>query len=109
MIRRRLQSSVNLPQTITFPVADIGSDHDLVMMTFCLRLKRAPLQTSKRMKYNIDGLKAPNLMQQFNAILGGKFHQFTDLMHTDIDVDRLTLSTQQQKFYGNAKAKRNRG
>ena len=38
MIRKRFRSSVNFPQTRSFPAADIGSDHDLVMMTFRLRL-----------------------------------------------------------------------
>ena len=73
----------NIPQTRTFPEADIGSDHHLVMMPFSLRPKRAQHQTSKRITYNIDGFKSPNLMQQFNAVLGGKFL-------TDTDVDKLT-------------------
>ena len=72
------------------PAADIGSDHDLEMMTCRLRQKIAQQQTSKRMKYNVDVLNSPNLMQQFNAVLGGKFRQLIDLTDTDVDVDELT-------------------
>ena len=90
MIRKRCPPSMNFPQTRTFPLADIGSDNDLVMMTIRLRLKRPQPQTSKRMKYNLDGLKSPNLMQQLNAVLGEKFHQLIDLTDTDVDVEKLT-------------------
>ena len=33
-------TSVNTAKTRSFPGADIGSDHDLVMMSFRLRLKK---------------------------------------------------------------------
>ena len=39
MIKRRFQTSVNIAKTRSFPGADIGSDHDLVMMTFKFHLK----------------------------------------------------------------------
>ena len=47
-------------QTRRFSAADIGSDLDLVMMTFRLQLKRVQQQTFKRMKYNLEGLKNHN-------------------------------------------------
>ena len=81
---------MNFPQTRSFPAADIGSDHDLVMMTFRLRLKRVQQQTFKRMKYNLERLTSPGIIQQFNAVIGGKFHQLVDLNDTDVDVDKLT-------------------
>ena len=40
MVRKRYRSSVNIHKTRSFPGADIASDHDLVMMTFRVRLKR---------------------------------------------------------------------
>ena len=39
MVKRRFQSSVNIAKTRSFPGADIGSDHELVMMTVWLRLQ----------------------------------------------------------------------
>ena len=38
MVKRRFQSSVNIAKTRSFPGADIGSDLELVIMTFRLRL-----------------------------------------------------------------------
>ena len=40
MVRRRFMTSVNTTKTRSFQGADIGSDHDLVMMSFRLHLKR---------------------------------------------------------------------
>ena len=39
-VKKRFSSSVNIAKTRSFPGADIGSDHALVMMTFKLHLKR---------------------------------------------------------------------
>ena len=36
MVKKRFSSSVNIAKTRSFPGADIGSDHELVMMTFKL-------------------------------------------------------------------------
>lgn len=36
----RLRSSINRAQTRSFPGADVGSDHDMIMMNFLLRLKK---------------------------------------------------------------------
>ena len=33
---------------------------------------------------------SPGIIQQFNAVIGGKFHQLVDLNDTDVDVDKLT-------------------
>ena len=90
MIRKRFRASVNFPQTRTFPATDIGSDRDLVMMIFRLRLKIAQQQILKRIEYNLEGLNSPNLIQQFNAVLGRKFHQLIDITDRDVDVDTLT-------------------
>ena len=39
LVRKRFRSGVNIARTRNLPV-DIGSDHDLLMMTFHLRLKK---------------------------------------------------------------------
>ena len=41
IVKKRYKTSVNIAKTRSFPGADIGSDHGLVMMTFKLHLKRA--------------------------------------------------------------------
>ena len=40
LVRKRFRSGLNIARTRSFPGADIGSDHDLLMMTFRLRLKK---------------------------------------------------------------------
>ena len=40
ILKRHFQSSKNIAKTRSFPGADIGSDHELVIMTFKLRLQR---------------------------------------------------------------------
>ena len=40
LARKRFRSGVNSARTRSFPGADIGSDHDLLMMTFRLGLKK---------------------------------------------------------------------
>ena len=56
LTKRRFLSSVNLQQKITFPAADVGSDHDLVMMTFRLKLKRVKKDKFNRIKFDLNKL-----------------------------------------------------
>ena len=51
LVKKRFRSGVNIHRTRSFPGADIGSDHDLVMMTFQVRLKktRKPNHGSQKM------------------------------------------------------------
>ena len=47
LVRKRFRSGVNIARTRSFPGADIGSDHDLLMMTFRLRLKKSASQSTQ--------------------------------------------------------------
>ena len=40
LVRKRFRSGVNVASTRSFPGADIGSDHDLLMVALRLRLKK---------------------------------------------------------------------
>ena len=44
LMRKRFRSGVNIARTRSFPGADIGSDHNLLMITFCLRLTKKQQQ-----------------------------------------------------------------
>ena len=50
--------------TRSFPGADVGSDHDVVMTNFSLRLKR--------LKFDLENLKAHEIIEAFQAMIGGK-------------------------------------
>ena len=54
MVKKRFQSSVNIAKTRSFPGADIASDHDLIMMTFKLKLKKTKKQGFSRLKFHLE-------------------------------------------------------
>ena len=71
-----------MPEHRSFPGADIGSDHDLLMMTFRLRLKKKKKKKSEkknhkpkhtRLKFDLEKLKDPSVLETFQAMIGGRF------------------------------------
>ena len=89
MVRNRFRSSVNIAKTRSFPGADIGSDHDLVMMTFKLLLKRVKKPGHARIKYDLEKLKDPEVANAFHAMIGRKFAALTILNADGIDMETL--------------------
>ena len=89
LVRKRLQSGVNIARTLSFPGADIGSDHDLLMMTFHLRLKRISKPTHTRLRFDLEKLKDPNVLETFQAMIGGKFAPTTIIDNKDTDLDSM--------------------
>ena len=73
MVQIRYKSGVSRAKTRTFPEANIGSDHDLVMMSFRVRLKGSKKAKNNRLKFNLDKLKDTNISSLFEARIGGKF------------------------------------
>ena len=60
MVKRRFKSRVNIAKTRGFPGAHNGSDHELVMMTFRLRLQRVKNRSNIRIRFSLEKLKDPN-------------------------------------------------
>ena len=71
------------------PGADIGSDHELVMMTFKLHLKRAKKQCNTRIRFDLEKMKDPEVAEIFQAKIGGKFAALS-ILDSDMDMDMLT-------------------
>ena len=92
MVKRRFQSSVNIAKTRSFPGADIGSDHELVMMTFKLRLQSVKNQGGIRIRFSLLKLKDPNIAEFFRATIGGKFAPLLALENQDTEIDALINS-----------------
>ncbi|XP_076443965.1 uncharacterized protein LOC143282251 [Babylonia areolata] len=67
--------------------ADIGSDHDLVLATFKLKLKCKRCPRNPRIRFDLEKLKDPEIADVFQAQVGRKFAAL-NLM--DIDVDTLS-------------------
>ena len=88
-MRKRFRSGVNIARTRSFPGADIASDHDLLMMTFHLRLKRNSKPKHTRLKFDLEKLKDPNVLETFQAMTGGKFAPLTNMNNEDIDLGSL--------------------
>ncbi|KAJ8396775.1 hypothetical protein AAFF_G00013740 [Aldrovandia affinis] len=90
LIKKRFQSSVNIGRTRSFPKADIGSDHDLVLMSFRLRLKKIKSSKYTRMKLNLDKLQDPEVAELFKTTLGGKITTLLLEGAEDTDTDTMT-------------------
>ena len=77
---------MSIAKTWSFPGADIGSDHELVMMTFKLRLQRVTNQSSIRIRFSLEKLKEPNIAEIFQATIGRKFAPLLALENQDTEV-----------------------
>ena len=76
LVRKCFQSGVNSARTQNFQGPDIGSDQDL-LMTFLLRLKKISKPKLTRLKFDLKKLKDPNVLESFQAMIGGMSAHFT--------------------------------
>ena len=67
LVSKRFSTSMNINKTRSLPGADIGSDHDMLMMTFCLHLKNP-----KKNKFDLEKLKNPETKKLFEKKLNEK-------------------------------------
>ena len=89
LVKKRFRSGVNIHRTRSFPGADIGSDHDLVMMTFQGRLKITRKPNQPRLRFNLEKLRNPDVACTFQATIGGKFAPLIGLSVEDMDMDTM--------------------
>ena len=92
MMKKRFRSWINFARTRSFPGADVGSDHDLVMMTFHARLQKVKKQSETRMKFDLEKLKDPNIQESFQAMIGGKFAPLRIVKNVEEQEDLDTLT-----------------
>ena len=90
MLKQRFQSGIDIAKTRSFPGADTGSDHDLVMMNFRLHLKKIVKPKQVRMKFALEKLKDPKIAEAFQAMIGGKCAPLTILEQENTDIETLT-------------------
>ena len=86
---RRFKSSVNKAKTRTYPGADIGSDHDLVLLVMKMKLKKRQKPANPRIKFDLERLEDPEIAEIFEAKIGGRFAALNIL---DKDINELTTS-----------------
>lgn len=85
----KFKSSINKVRTRTFPGADIGSDHDMVLMTLKLKLKTHKKYGNTRIRISLDKLKDPQVAGIFEANIGGKFAALNLLQDIDLLTDNM--------------------
>ena len=88
-MKKRFRSGVYIHRTRNFPGADIGSDHDLVMMTFQVRLKKTRKPNQPRLRFDLEKLRDPDVACTFQATIGGKFAPLIGLSDEDMDMDTM--------------------
>ena len=89
LVKKRFRSGVNIHRTRSFPGADIGSDYDLVMMTFRVRLKKARKPNQPRLRFDFEKLSDPDVACTFQATVGGKFTLLIGLSDEDMDINTM--------------------
>ena len=88
-VRKRFRSGVNIARTRSFPGADTGNDHDLLIMTSHLHLKRVNTQKHTRLEFDLEKLKYPSVLETFKAMICGKFAPLTIMNSEDTDMDSM--------------------
>ena len=79
----------SLKELSTTMAYSLPSDHDLVMMTFQVRLKKARKQNQPRLRFNLEKLRDPDMDCTFQATIGGKFAPLIGLSDEDMDMDTM--------------------
>ena len=87
--KKRFRSGIKTARTRTFPGADVGSDHDMVMITFQTRLKNSRKPTQPRIRFDLEKLNDPTVMSAFRATIGGRFAPLATLVDEDADLDSM--------------------
>ena len=59
------------------------------MMTFHFRLKRISKPKYTRLKFDLEKLKDPNVLETFQVMIGGKFAPLTIMNSEDTDMDTM--------------------
>ena len=68
-----MHSSVNRVRTRTYPSADFGSDHDLIMMTFKFKRRTKKKDQETRVRYDLEKLRDPILKEACQKAPRGRF------------------------------------
>ena len=89
LVKKRFRSGIKTVRTRTFPGADVGSDHAMVMMTFQTRLKNSRKPTQPRIRFDREKQNGPTLMSAFHATIGGRFAPLATLVDEDADLDSM--------------------
>ena len=88
-MKKQFRSGIKTSRTRIFPGADVGSDHDMVVMTFQTRLKNSRKPTQPRIRFDLEKLNDPSVMSAFQATISGRFAPLATLVDENADLDSM--------------------
>ena len=108
---KRFSTSVNINKTRSFPGADIGSDHDMLMMNFSLHLKNPKKNKFTRNKFDLEKLKNPETKKLFEKKINEKLTEqklLTEIENTEEMLQKLniTMTETQTEILGKHREKK---
>ena len=91
LVSKRLSTSVNINKTRSFPGANIGSDHEMLMMTFSIHLKNPKKNKFTRNKFDLEKLKNPETKKLFEKKINEKLteQKLTEIENTEEMLQKL--------------------
>ena len=91
---KRFSTSVNINKTRSFPGANIGSDHDMLMMTFSLHLKNPKKNKCTRYKFDLEKLKIPETKKLFEIKINEKLteQKLTEIENIEEMLQKLNIT-----------------
>ena len=93
LVSKCFSTSVNI-NTRSFPGADIGSDHDMLMMNFSLNLKNHRKNKFTRNKFDLEKLKNPETKKLFEKKINEKLteQKLTEIENTEEILQKLNIT-----------------
>ena len=92
LVRKHFGSGVNIHRTRSFPGADIGSDNDLVMMTFRVHHLKVRKPNKTRLRFDLEKLRDPDVTCTAQATICGKYTPLIGLRDEDMDIYTMITS-----------------
>ena len=84
--QQRFRSKIKMRRTKTFHRANTGSDHDLLMLSFHTHLPKVKRPQFTWLKFDLEKLKNPDIVETFQVATGGKIAQLF-IYNDDGDID----------------------
>ena len=92
LVKKCFRSGINFHRTRSFPGTNIGSNHDLVVMTFRVLLKKARNPNLVRQRFDLEKVSDPAVACTSSAMKAGKFAPLNCLRDEHMAYDHLQYS-----------------
>jgi len=73
MIKSRFKN--NVKKAKTYPGADIGSDHNPVVIKMCIKLKKTESKSCKEPQIDLSALQQPDIEQKYLVEVKNSYEQ----------------------------------